>query len=496
MNASFFGRMVVVVLACTALFFSFTYGVAPRGATADSRMGNAYRLPERNGWTFVHLEGSPAEIGYQHGMLLAEEIADVRRVAALELQHDTGLNWSFFRREAELMMWPHIEQQYREELQGITEGLRAHIDAARKLQAGPTAGKETPTSEARMDLWDVVALNGWEEWEYYTERYARNHPDTAVRTATVPEHCSAFVATGRYTSDGKPVIGHNNWSNYMDGVRWTIIFDIAPAAGHRMLMDGLPGIIASDDDFGINDAGMMITETTISKFKGYDTTGIPEFVRARKAMQFATSIDEYAAIMKEGNNGGYANDWLIADRKTGEVASLELGLKNVTLQRTRDGYFVGANFPIDSALTCQETTYDPKDTTQGNCTRHTRWVQLMEEYKGRIDAGAARRFLADHRDVLTGQDIPSERTLCGHIDASPRGMGTWQPPYGTAGSVQNKVADDAMAARMSFEAAAGHACGAGFSAAAHLEAHPEFGWEKAMLRDMPARPWTVFASGR
>ncbi len=472
MKSSVLGRMGVVVLACAALFLSFTYGVAHRAGTDDPRMRNASRAPERNGWTFVHLEGTPREIGFQHGMLLADEIADVRRIEELELKHDTGLEWDFFRRKAETMMWPHIEQQYREELQGIAEGVR--------------------TRRVKLDLWDIVALNGWEEWEYFTDQQAK----TAARTGTVPEHCSAFVATGRYTADGKPVIGHNNWTNYMDGVRWTMIFDIAPASGHRILMDGLPGVIVSDDDFGINDAGLMITETTISKFFGYDTTGIPEFVRARKAMQYATSIDEYAAIMKEGNNGGYANDWLVADTKSGEVASLELGLKNVTLERTKDGYFVSANYPKDSALACQETNFDLKDTTQGNCTRRTRWVQLMEEYRGKIDAAAAKRFLADHRDVLTGQDTPSERTLCGHIEASPRGMGTWQPPFGTAGAAQNKVADAAMANRMSFEAAAGHACGTDFSAAEHLKAHPEFAWEKAGLKDMPARPWTLFTSGR
>ena len=89
----------------------------------------------------------------------------------------------------------------------------------------------------------------------------------------------------------------------------------------------------------------MITETTISDFDGFDPNGMPEFVRARKAMQYAASIDDFARIMKEGNNGGYANNWLVADRKNNEIASLELGLKNVTLQRTKDGYFVGSNFP-------------------------------------------------------------------------------------------------------------------------------------------------------
>ena len=47
----------------------------------------------------------------------------------------------------------------------------------------------------------------------------------------------------------------------------------------------------------------------------WDPNGIPEFVRARKAMQYSSSIDDYVLIMKEGNNGGYANNWLVGDRK-------------------------------------------------------------------------------------------------------------------------------------------------------------------------------------
>jgi hypothetical protein len=53
--------------------------------------------------------------------------------------------------------------------------------------------------------------------------------------------CSAFVATGSYTKDGRVIIAHNAWTSYMEGTRWTIIFDIAPAQGYRILMDGLPG---------------------------------------------------------------------------------------------------------------------------------------------------------------------------------------------------------------------------------------------------------------
>jgi hypothetical protein len=255
-------------------------------------------------------------------------------------------------------------------------------------------------------------------------------------------------------------------------------------------MDGYPGFIHSGDDFGMNDAGIVITETTITGFDGWDSSGIAEFVRARKAMQYAGSIDEFAQIMKDGNNGGYANDWLVADTKTNEIASLELGLKNVELKRTKDGYFTGANFPINPKLLKEETNFDATDPGVSANARRLRWEQLMQQNKGRIDSTMARRFLADHYDAVTKKTQPSEHTLCGHVDLSVRGMGDWKAPYEPAGAVQNKVADAGMAARMTFLASAGHACGLSFKAAPHLQKYPQFAWQAPLLRDMNAHKWT------
>jgi len=442
-------------------------------AKPDPRMKGAFRKPTQNGWIFVHLEGTPSEIGFQHGYLMAPEILDAEKVTVLEETHDTKKNWDFYRGAARDMMWPHIPQEYREELQGIAAGL-----AARGV---------------KLDVWDVIAHNASPEWGYYVKEYDRQHGTNKGDPPPQADRCSAFVATGSYTADGKVIIAHNDWTGYLDGERARMIFDIVPAHGNRVLMDGVPGLIHSGDDFGINSAGIMITETTISHFSGYDPTAVPEFVRARRAMQYANSIDDFAQIMKEGNNGGYANTWLVADRKTNEIASLELGLKNVTLQRSKDGYFVGSNFPCDPKLVKEETNFDLNNASESANARHVRWEQLMAEYKGKIDIAAAKRFLADHYDTFDKKEEADERTLDGHIDLSPRGSPTWQPPYGIAGAVQNKVADAAMAERMSFEAAAGHACGLNFKAGEHVKQHPEFSWEKSLLRDMDAYPWTVFS---
>jgi len=452
------------------LFALASVAFAAPAHTADARLNKSFRKPAQNGWIYVHLEGKPSEIGFQHGYLLAPEIADAQKAIKLALTHDSK-PWQYFRTAAQNVLWPHIEQEYRDELTGIVAGLNA--------------------KGVKLDLWDMVAMNAWLELDPYYVKWADGNSNRPTG-----DHCSAFVATGSFTKDGKPVIAHNNWTDYMTGSRWNVIFDIVPEHGHRFLMDGMPGLIHSADDFGINDAGIMITETTISNFHGFDPNGVAEFVRARKAMQYSASIDDFARIMKEGNNGGYANDWLIADRNTGEIASLELGLKHVNLKRTKDGYFAGSNYPIDPALAKDETDWDLNNKSLSGNARHIRWDTLLNENKGRIDVALGQKFLGDHYDTFAKKEEPSERTLCGHIDLSPRGSKPWQPEYGTAGAVQNKVADATMAANMSFTAAAGHACGIDFKAAKYLKLHPQFNWEKSSLRDMDAHPFTVFTASK
>ena len=154
---------------------------------------------------------------------------------------------------------------------------------------------------------------------------------------------------------------------------------------------------------------------------------------------------------------------------------------------------MGSNFPISEKLIREETDFDPHDMSLSANARHVRWEQLMAENKGKIDLAAAQRFLADHYDTFENKEDADERTLDGHIDLSPRGDESWQPPFGMAGAVQNKVADASLVAEMSFSAAAGHACGMDFKAADHVRAHPEFSWQKALQRDMNSHAWTTFS---
>src|SRR5580704_356868 len=188
----------------------------------DPALAKAYRF-ERGGWIYVHLEGSPHDVGYQHGWLLSAEIADAFQSVRLYATHSSQRDWDFFRRAAREMLWPKIDDEYKAELHGIVDAL-----AAKKV---------------KLDLDDIVAMNAFLELpDYYVPwlnektQGANVSPDAPKDSG--PGHCSAFVANGSWTKDHQIVMAHNNWTNYANGQRWKIIFDIVPQQGYRMLMDG------------------------------------------------------------------------------------------------------------------------------------------------------------------------------------------------------------------------------------------------------------------
>jgi hypothetical protein len=156
---------------------------------------------------------------------------------------------------------------------------------------------------------------------------------------------------------------------------------------------------------------------------------------------------------------------------------------------------VGSNFPINPKLIAEETDFPITDPEAPNVIRHRRWDQLMAEFKGKIDVDAGKKFETDHYDALTKEIDPNERTICGHIDKSSRGLKGWQGPYGPAGAVEAKVADAAMVEKLSFVAGAGHPCGLEFHATDFLKQHKEYDWQSPLLRDLKANPWSVISAG-
>ena len=265
---------------------------------------------------------------------------------------------------------------------------------------------------------DIIGWNAYMEitgywWPTVASQYVNDAPNGNRKS-----HCSAFIATGSATTDGRIVIGHESFTEFWNGQFMNVILDITPTDGHRIVMQTSPGWVASMTDFWVTGGGMVVVETTMVGYEGYDTSKVPEYVRARNACQFATSIDEWVKLMDTEDNGGYANMWLIGDIKTGEIADYEQGLIYQDLKKKTDGWFFGDNAPNDPRIRnveSSDTGYN--DVRQQTGARRVRWPQLLAQYEGRIDerdrADDARGHLRPlprlHQSLVTHHLLPLRR---------------------------------------------------------------------------------------
>jgi hypothetical protein len=423
-----------------------------------------------NGWILVHSAGDPYEVGFQNGSLLGSEIVDALEAVKLIGEGGYKRNWQFFCKNAMELFWPKLPEEYREEMQGIVDGVAS-------------------TRIRNVHLRDVVALNSFFDIVSY-HFWLKSREGKSISPLARAEHCSAFIATGNRT-DCQIVLAHNTWAQYLTGARYNVILDISPRKGKRFVMQTIAGAISSGTDWYVSQSGLVVAETTITGMTTFNPDGVPYFARSRKAIQYAQNIDGWVKTMVKENNGGYANDWLIGNVKTGEIAWLELGTFNHKLERTRNGVFIGCNIALSKEVR-SETNLDYGDKSLTCTAREARLRELVEANKGRLGVEVAKALLADHRDSYSKTDTPSRNSICGHIETDARGIPQWEyGPYYPGGCFDGKVTDTQLAKRGSFWTHWGRPCNTPFETRPFLSNHAEYEWQRPRLKNVVPYPWTL-----
>jgi len=434
---------------------------------------------EKNGWLYISVKGRPRERGYAYGYFCAPEFKKVQKMLRFMCDHEIGESWDFFIDATKKYFEEKIQKnfpEFYEEIEGIAEGC--------------TAGG-TPTTTLEILTWNnyFTMLDSW----YGSTLKASGGP--GGREGGAKDHCSAFIAVGDYTTDGKIVVAHNSFSNFMDGQYMNVILDMNPHKGHRFIMQACPCWIWSGTDFFVTAAGIIGTETTIGGFNAYENN-FPIGFRIRKAMQYGDTMDDYVKILLHENSGDYANSWLFGDTNTNEILRLELGLKYHNVERTKNGFFIGFNAAYDPKIRnkeCVDTGFD--DTRRHQGARRVRLGDLMEENKGKLDIDLALKLIGDHYDVYLEKENPCSRTVCSHyeLDAREYMSDPSRPkPYQPRGALDGTAANTEMGKNMSFMARYGASCGMAFNAEEFCNKRRQWAYLKPYLQDRPTQPWTLF----
>jgi hypothetical protein len=439
-----------------------------------------------NGWVYVSIKGSPRERGLAYGKLIEKDMKEVKRILDFVVYNDYGIKWEFFVSSAKKYFSNKIQEkfpEFYEEMVGFAEGANMTID-------------------------EVVA---WNNYFTLTESWWANMPEEesiAVKGATalnvgasregggLQERCSAFIAVGDWTEDGKIVCSHNNFSNFIDGQLAKYVVDLNPTKGNRILMMGFPGWIWSGTDFFVTSAGILGSETTMGGFISYENN-IPISCRIRNAMQYGNTLDDYERMLLDGNSGDYANSWLLGDTNTNEIMRIELGLRFHNTERTKNGFFIGFNAPYDPRirnLECVNTGFDDIRRHQG--ARKVRLNDLMDNFKGKINVEVAKQIISDHYDVYLNKENPCSRTCCSHyeLDAREYMSDPSRPkPFTPRGALDGNIIDTKMAKNMSFLLRWGNSCGIPFNKDKFCDENRVWEHLREYLHDRPQQPWTIFS---
>jgi hypothetical protein len=456
---------IIAPVLSLSLIFLFTPGYV---SGEDNLLKGSYSY-DKDGWRFVHIEGKPYQRGFQLGYILAPGIDGYRTYLAhryVSEDEDFEECWERLRNEA-MIYWDKVPKEYKAEMRGIAKGAEVK-------------GYNT-------DYKDILVLNSHRDLDY-KRKFEQAIEGQEIRKE---QHCSAFITNGSYTKDGDIVIAHNTWTSYSEAKYLYYLIHVKPKDGYEFLIQTGPGMIWSTTGWCFNSAGLVVAETALG-FDGngpgialYHDSGVPIFVRARKAIQYSDNIDDLVKTVRVNNNGACAQDWLIGDAKTNEIAILELGLYNSCLRRTMDGFYGSCNYVWDEGVASEWLNVEPVE--HPSVYRLKRWKQLSQIHQGNIDIELAKGFLGDHFDIETGmEDITAGRhILCGHQDLR-------EDNPNPKGTIDGKVTSGEEALEMKCFAIRGHPCGVGFDCERFLEEHPEYK-DEFDLEDMPSYSWTVIA---
>jgi len=168
----------------------------------ETILHDSWRL-DVNGWIFVQTRGGPYQRGFQNGYHLAHEILSIIQTLRHYGEGAFNRNWDFFRETGMRLYWPKLTEEYQNEIEGTRAGIQA-------------------VNVTGIDITDIVALNGFFDtvsYHYSLKDKENQHQPLGIGQ----EHCSALIATGNATSDGKVVLAHNTWFTYMTGAGYNLI---------------------------------------------------------------------------------------------------------------------------------------------------------------------------------------------------------------------------------------------------------------------------------
>jgi len=340
-------------------------------------------VEKRGGLYLLFLEGSPYEMGYQHGVLLREEIhkgvlplhanptenqAPFSRMPAWKRKIlSRYFDWAYFR-----PMLAHAPHGFLEELKGLSDG-------------------------CGVPFAEVFRGNMLSEFNMNTVPLVRRNLIRQIEGG-----CTSFAAFGSMTVNGNMVVGRN--TDYSGGGLWDryqVVFFYQPQEGYRFVNVGSAGLLKCNSC--MNERGLvlgahfMYSDDVSPKGVGFTAF---EFEIMKKA---ATVEEVFDIVCRNPRNGAFG--YLVASGENGDAGVIEGSAGYAGLRRPEKDAIWETNF-----MTTPETR--PVDLLirykmyKNPLSRVERMRMMLETHAGSIDPHMAAGFMGDQWNMGAMCDRP------------------------------------------------------------------------------------------
>ena len=357
--------------------------------------GDAW-MEKRGDLYVLHLKGTPYDVGFQHGILMRDEIRN-----GVVKRYSDPINGGVKTRS--LMSWiltqylnykifkPYEKAQPRDvldELKGIADGCGLPFKTIFK------ANHHTGVS---MNMMPVIFKQNLKKFQKLGVQIGAGA-------------CSTFGATKEATKDGKTVVGRNTDYGGVEGwPKYQTAMFVEPEEGYKHVKLGTAGILLYAP--GMNEKGIvlcghyMIYEDITPK--GWNIAAFTDEI-----LRKASNLDEAIEILNN-NPRGASCGFVIADGKTKDAFAAEVSSGKATIRRLEDNRLVMTNM----AITEEKRKIDlvaKFNLNEGCPGRYRRLMQLIKKNYGKIDPSLAAEFMGDHIRYTT----QTERTTYGIISVA------------------------------------------------------------------------------
>jgi hypothetical protein len=352
----------------------------PSVLAVEARVG-AGRVEEHDGFRTLYLEGSPYEMGFQHGVLLGDEIkARIRDHLLSGLVGDASISHFLLLRHArEVEGW--LSAEHREEMAGIADGAGVSYSQVLLLNTyDDLFAQPWPDHNIRDLLFSIsspftphqrtgVAVQGADPSG--EEKPAQDGPRSNAS--------GAFAVFGAATRDGN-LLQAVSFSSPSMSPEELLVIVCRPEKGNSFLAVGQPGSVGFD--VGMNEEELSVTALP-SRSQDASLAGVPLPFLLRDVLQQAGDIPSALRILASADRTT-GHNVLVGDGQRPDARVMEYSTHLHAVFEAQGDLVVRTNHFLDGDLREAQETLSGWDEAS-SWERLDSLQRAMESDYGRLD---------------------------------------------------------------------------------------------------------------